>query len=64
VREGVSGHICRSVVQMAKCTRDLNFNPVALRQYVADNFSTERMAKEYAGVYETALHEAQARRVA
>jgi glycosyltransferase involved in cell wall biosynthesis len=64
VREGVSGHICRSVVQMAKCTRDLNFNPVALRQYVADNFSIERMAKEYAGVYETALHEAQARRVA
>lgn len=64
VREGVSGHVCRSVVQMAKRARDLNFNPVAVRQYVADNFSIERMARDYAGVYETALQEAQARRVA
>lgn len=64
VREGVSGHICRSVVQMAKRARDLNFNPVAVRQYVADNFSTERMAREYAAVYETALQEAQARKAA
>lgn len=64
VREGVSGHVCRSVVQMSKRARDLNFNPVAVRQYVADNFSIERMARNYAGVYETALQEAQARRVA
>jgi glycosyltransferase involved in cell wall biosynthesis len=64
VREGVSGHVCRSVVQMSKRARDLNFNPVAVRQYVADNFSIERMARDYAGVYETALQEAQARRVA
>lgn len=64
VREGVSGHVCRSVVQMSKRARDLHFNPVAVRQYVADNFSIERMARDYAGVYETALQEAQARRVA
>jgi glycosyltransferase involved in cell wall biosynthesis len=64
VREGVSGHVCRSVVQMSKRARDLNFNPVAVRQYVADNFSIERMARDYAGVYETALQEAQAQRVA
>ena len=64
VREGVSGHVCRSVVQMAKHARNLNFNPAAVRQYVADNFSIERMAKDYVGVYEAALQEAQARRVA
>ena len=58
VREGVSGHICRSVVQMAKRAQNLNFNPVAVRQYVAENFSTERMARDYAAVYETALKEA------
>jgi glycosyltransferase involved in cell wall biosynthesis len=64
VREGVSGYICRSVVQMAKRARDLNFNPLAVRQYVAENFSIQRMAREYAGVYETALQEAQARKIA
>jgi glycosyltransferase involved in cell wall biosynthesis len=64
VREGVSGHICRSVVQMAKRAQNLNFSPVSVRQYVADNFSIQRMAREYAGVYEAALHEARVRSVA
>ena len=64
VREGVSGHICRSVVQMSKRARELNFNWVAVRQYVVDNFSIERMAREYARVYEKALQEARARKVA
>jgi len=64
VREGVSGHICHSVVKMAKLARNLHFNPVAVRQYVAENFSIERMAREYAAVYETSLQEAEARRVA
>jgi len=63
VREGVSGHICRSVVQMAKRAQNLNFSPVALRQYVAENFSIERMAREYVAVYETAL-QANGRRAA
>lgn len=63
VREGISGHICRSVVQMAKRAQNLNFDPVAVRQYVAENFSIQRMAREYAAVYEKAL-QAQARRVA
>lgn len=63
VREGISGHICRSVVQMAKRAQNLNFNPVAVRQYIAENFSIRRMAREYAAVYDTAL-QAHARRVA
>jgi glycosyltransferase involved in cell wall biosynthesis len=64
VREGVSGHVCRTVAQMAKRARDLKFNPSAVRQYVAENFSIERMAKEYVAVYEAALQESQARKVA
>ncbi len=64
VREGVSGHVCRSVVQMAKRAQDLKFDPAAVRQYVADNFSIERMAKDYVRVYEEALQEAQAQKVA
>jgi glycosyltransferase involved in cell wall biosynthesis len=63
VREGISGHICRSVVQMAKRAQNLNFSPIAVRQYVAENFSIERMARRYAAVYETALRPP-ARRVA
>jgi glycosyltransferase involved in cell wall biosynthesis len=47
VREGVSGQICRTVVQMSKRARELNFNPRSVRQYVEDNFSIERMAKQY-----------------
>jgi glycosyltransferase involved in cell wall biosynthesis len=63
IREGISGHICRSVVQMAKRAQNLNFSPIAVRQYVAENFSIERMARRYAAVYETALRPP-ARRVA
>jgi len=64
VREEVSGHICRTVVQMSKRARELNFNPRAVRQYVEDNFSIERMAKQYAGVYERLLDGMHARRIA
>ena len=64
VREGISGHICRSVMQMAKRAQGLNFNPLVIRQYVEDNFSIERMAKEYARVYEDILQGIDARRIA
>src|SRR5207248_288840 len=64
VREGVSGHICRTVTQMSKRARDLNFNPKAVRQYVEDNFSIARMANEYAAVYKSLLERMDARRVA
>ena len=55
VQPGVSGYICRSVVEMAKRARDLRFNPRAVRQHVESNFSTSRMARAYLQVYETAL---------
>jgi glycosyltransferase involved in cell wall biosynthesis len=64
VREGVSGHICRTVVQMAKRARDLNFNAQTVRQYVEDNFSIKRMANEYAAVYRNVLDRMEPRRIA
>lgn len=64
VREGLSGHICRTVVQMSKRVRELNFSPRAVRQYVEENFSIERMAREYAGVYNKIVAETPARKIA
>ena len=55
VSPGVSGYICRSVIGMVKHARDLDLNPVAVRKYVEENFSTSRMAKAYVHVYQTAL---------
>ena len=57
VQPGISGHICRSVVEMAKHASSLNFIPAIVRKYVEENFSTERMAKAYIEVYGRALHE-------
>ena len=64
VREQVSGYICRSVVQMAKRAQGLNFKPLTVRQYVEDNFSIERMAKEYARLYGDIPPGIDARRIA
>ncbi len=52
VQEGVSGHVCRSVKQMAKRVRDLSFDPGAVRRYVEDRFSLENMVGKYARLYE------------
>lgn len=55
VQPGVSGYICRSVVEMAKQARNLNLSPVAVRKHVEENFSTSRMARAYLEVYEAAM---------
>lgn len=58
VQPGISGYICRSVVEMTKRARDLNFDPAVVRKYVEENFSTSRMATAYIEVYRRAVHEA------
>jgi glycosyltransferase involved in cell wall biosynthesis len=55
VQPGVSGYICRSVVEIAKRARDLNLRPGTVRKHVEENFSTSRMAGGYLQVYKTAL---------
>lgn len=64
IRPGVSGYICRSVLEMAKHTRELDFDPAVIRRYVEENFSLPRMAREYLAVYESALHPSADKRIA
>jgi glycosyltransferase involved in cell wall biosynthesis len=64
VRPGISGYICRSVLEMAKRARDLKMDPLAVRKYVEDNFSIQRMADGYRRAYEDALRDREARNVA
>jgi glycosyltransferase involved in cell wall biosynthesis len=53
VCESVSGHICNSMDDMVNRVRELEgrFNPVSVRKYAAENFSVERMVREYADLY-------------
>jgi glycosyltransferase involved in cell wall biosynthesis len=55
VRDGVSGYMCRSVRQMANHAMNLHFDPASVRRYVEENFSIERMAREYAELYREAI---------
>jgi glycosyltransferase involved in cell wall biosynthesis len=59
VRNGTSGYICRSVREMTKRLGELNFDPVAIRAYVEENFSIERMVTAYLNLYRVAQSEAQ-----
>jgi glycosyltransferase involved in cell wall biosynthesis len=57
VRDGVSGFVCRSVRDMAKRVQNLKIDPATVRRYVEENFSVEKMAREYAALYRGALNE-------
>jgi glycosyltransferase involved in cell wall biosynthesis len=58
IQNGVSGYVCRTVNQMSKHLGNLHFDAKALRQYVEDNFSLERMVRNYLTLYKDALGEA------
>lgn len=62
VRDGVSGFICSSVREMSKRVHDLNLQPAAVRRYVEENFSVERMVKNYADLYQQVVREWKAAR--
>ncbi|HEX6802874.1 MAG TPA: glycosyltransferase family 4 protein [Terriglobales bacterium] len=55
VREGVSGHICRNVREMANRAMNLNFKPAEVRAYVEENFSIRKMASRYTALYQEIL---------
>jgi glycosyltransferase involved in cell wall biosynthesis len=55
VRDGVSGYICRSVREMAKRVGNMNLKPRRVRGYVEENFSVERMVKNYIDLYQEIL---------
>jgi glycosyltransferase involved in cell wall biosynthesis len=57
VHEGVSGYICRSVRDMAKRVGDLGgIHPATVRRYVEENFSIDKMVREYLSLYQAALN--------
>ena len=62
VQDGISGYVCRSVRELAKRVTQLNFDPAALRRYVEENFSLDRMVDNYAQLYSDALAESAGRR--
>jgi glycosyltransferase involved in cell wall biosynthesis len=53
VREGVSGAVCRSPVEMARKARNAgsDYRAAEVRSYAAQNFSREVMAAKYAALY-------------
>lgn len=59
VREGVSGHIGKSVAELADCAKNLNFDAQKIRAYTQENFSVERMVEDYIRLYTeiTSVHE-------
>lgn len=64
VQDGVSGYVCRSVRDMTKRVRELNFKPSVIRSYVEENFSVERMVRNYVKLYEQIIEEAGNRKAA
>lgn len=64
VRDGVSGFVCSSVVDMAKRVKTTRLEPRVVREYVEQNFSVERMAAQYAALYREILTSQGARKIA
>lgn len=51
VRDGVSGHVGRTVGELAKHAKELRIPPGAIRKYVEENFSVARMCRDYRELY-------------
>ena len=64
VRDGISGYVCHSVPEMAKRVKNIQISPRALRHYVEENFSLERMVTEYVSLYENARSQLDLRQIA
>jgi glycosyltransferase involved in cell wall biosynthesis len=58
IREGVSGHVCRNVRDMSNRAQNLDLVPEAIRDYVEQNFSIEKMVSQYVMLYESVLRNA------
>jgi glycosyltransferase involved in cell wall biosynthesis len=56
VADGVSGFICHSPDEMIERLRNVgSLAPAALRSYVRQNFSVEKMARDYLALYREVL---------
>jgi len=61
VREGVSGHVRRTVEELADCAKNLKLDPKTVREYSEENFSLERMVKDYIQLYSELTSEFQSK---
>ena len=64
VQDGISGYVCRNVREMTNRVKNLQIDPATVRRYVEENFSIERMAKQYAELYEEAIRSRNSERAA
>jgi len=59
VEEGVSGHVRRSVSELAECAKKLSLDPRRVRDYAEQKFSLERMVRDYIQLYSEIISEKQ-----
>ena len=51
VREGVSGHVRGSTDELVQCARNLKIPARTVRSYMEENFSVQRMVRDYLSLY-------------
>jgi glycosyltransferase involved in cell wall biosynthesis len=51
VKEGAGGHVRNSVNELADCARNLKIAPRDVRRYMEENFSVQRMVRDYLKLY-------------
>ena len=56
VKDGVSGYAERNINGLVRRVRDLRIAPAEIRRFVEENFSQERMARDYCALYTEMLH--------
>ena len=57
VKEGVSGNVRAAAAELAECARNLDIPAPAIRGYVEEYFSVERMARDYISLYSEILRD-------
>jgi glycosyltransferase involved in cell wall biosynthesis len=56
VKNGISGYTSHNIDDLVRHARRMELSPVAIRSYVEDNFSKERMARDYNALYTKTLN--------
>jgi hypothetical protein len=54
VHDGISGHVCCSVLQLARLATNLQLSPLVVRQYVEEHFYLARMVARYIELHKEA----------
>jgi glycosyltransferase involved in cell wall biosynthesis len=55
VKDGISGYVSRNIDSLVRRIREMNIPPHSVRRYVEENFSQERMARDYCALYSRIL---------